>query len=95
MIIIWLCLIAILLLVIELYKLIINYRKWIYVNNSNNHSIEHMTYVITSIIILLCMIFKFNNIILNLIIIFDFIIISFHLKSERLDSLKNKNANNK
>jgi len=90
MTIIWLGLIAIILLVIELYKLIINYRKWIYISNSNSHSIEHITYLITSIIILLCMIFKFNNIILNLIIIFDFIIISFHLKSERLDSFKNK-----
>ena len=90
MTIIWLCLIAIILLVIELYKLIINYRKCIYISNSNSHSIEHITYLITSIIILLCMIFKFNNIILNLIIIFDFIIISFHLKSERLDSFKNK-----
>lgn len=86
--IIWLSIIAIILLAIELFHLIRNWKKWIYINNSKNHSIEHSTYIITSMILLICIMLVDINIIVSLIFIFDIIIISFHLKSERLESLK-------
>ena len=88
--IIWLSIIAIILLAIELFHLIVNWKKWIYINNSKNHSIEHSTYITTSMILLICIILLDMNKILSLIFIFHLIIISFHLKSERIESLKTK-----
>ena len=90
MIIIWLSLIAIILLAIELYMLTIDIKKNIYINGNKNHSIEHITYITTSIVLLISLLFYKTNNLINIILIFNFIIISFHLKNERLDSFLKK-----
>lgn len=84
MIITILVLIACILLCYELIMLILDFKKWKYINNNQVHSIEHIAYIIALIVVLLLAIIQVKENLVYLILSFSSLLIFNHLKNERI-----------